>query len=428
MQVVENRTAEENYIGCILNEGELVQEARLQPKHFYHPEFRLLYEKFQTIASKNEPIDIVSIITYMGQGKLQQIGGREYLSDLMNSIASTEPFNTYEKYILEAYKVREANRIKQQAVTNPESISQLIQDLSELEREDDEEEYNHRAEMIGLREELEQIKDGLTGIDTGLADYNRMTDGFQKHDLIISAARPSMGKTAKALQHVISACEKSNAVVPIFSLEMGKRKLLRRIYASVGGIDAFKLKNPMRYFDKTDWEKLANAEGVVEGYDIEIYDKSGQTVQDIIRKVRRMRREYPDRPMLVVIDYLQLIRSNVKFERKDLEVGEITRTLKEMAKDYDCSVYLLSQLSRGVEQRQDKRPMMSDIRESGAVEQDADLIEFLYRDDYYDAESDKENILEIIIAKQRDGEVGTVEVMFLREYNKILDLDTRREG
>ena len=173
-----------------------------------------------------------------------------------------------------------------------------------------------------------------------------------------------------------------------------------------------------------DFINLGEWDNLLSNMNMKIYDKSGQTVQYIRSKVKKLQRQYPDKPILIMIDYLQLIRTTGRYESRNVEVGEITRSLKELARDTQSPVYLLSQLSRGVETRQDKRPTMADIRDSGSVEQDADVIEFLYRDDYYDSDTEKQNIIEVIIAKQRNGSVGTVELAFLKEYNKFLDLST----
>ncbi len=423
-----NKEAEDSFLGCLLKEGELVAEATLQPKHFFHPENKVLYEALVELIKKNEPIDIVAIITHLGQAKVNQIGGKKRLSDLLNSVPSTAQFKAYERYIFEAYKIKTANEIKKSQLTNSTSISQLIQDLSELEREfEEDDEFDLQETQIKLREKHERMIEGMTGLKTGLRDYDNMTDGFQGQDLIVSAARPSVGKTAKMLMHAKSACS-DGGLVPIFSLEMSEDQLLERMYADIGRIDLFKLRNPMGMFDEQDWNNYTHAEGEVNKMNLQIYDKPGQKVSEIYSKCRKLRKKYPDKPMWIGIDYLQLIRPDRKGENKNLEVGEITRTLKEMARELNATVYLLSQLSRGLEGRQDKRPVMSDLRDSGSIEQDADIIEFLHRDDYYDQESEKQNIIEIILAKHRNGSVGTIEAAFIKEYNTFLDLDHRYEN
>src|SRR5699024_2919428 len=239
-----------------------------------------------------------------------------------------------------------------------------------------------------------------SGIDTGFKDLNNMLHGFQNGDLIISAARPSVGKTAKMLNHIKTHGENGGLVIA-FSLEMDAKSLNRRMLSTIGRIDMHKMRNPKQFFDGEDWNNFTVALAELSNMNLHIYDKPGQTVREIRSTVKRLQKKYPGVPTLIMIDYLQLIRSDTRHESKNVEVGEITRSLKELAKETQSPVYLLSQLSRGVESRQDKRPIMSDIRDSGSIEQDADVIEFLYRDDYYDSESESKDIIEIIIAKQR---------------------------
>lgn len=426
MQLDVNLEAEYSLLGCILTKGDLIKEITLKDKHFYSEANKKLFRALRSLSEKGEPIDIVTVMTELGS-ELLNIGGRKYISDLLNSVASIEPFKTYEKYILESWKLRQARSLQQKEIHDLSDISNLMYELSELELENADEDYDHQKAIMDLYDKIENQEVGLSGIDTGFRDLNRMLDGFQGGDLIISAARPSVGKTAKMLNHAIKHCENGGMTI-IFSLEMGQESLNKRLLSTIGRIDGHKMKNPKQFFDVEDWSKYTAAIGVLSNMNIHIYDKSGQTVEFMRSKVKKLQRKYPDVPILIQIDYLQLIRTSVKYESKNIEVGEITRSLKELAKETNSPVYLLSQLSRGVESRQNKRPMMSDIRDSGSVEQDADVIEFLYRDDYYDAETDKQNIIEVIIAKQRNGAVGTVELAFMKEYNLFLDLDYRNES
>lgn len=421
-----NLEAEQSYLGCILTDGELIKETTLQPKHFHGSSNQSLFGALQRLDGKGEPIDVVTVMTELGND-LYNIGGRKYISDLMNSVASLEPFKTYEKYILESWKIRKAQEIQSKEIHDLNDLSYLMNEFSELELENADDDYDHKEAIQELYQNIDEQETGLSGIDTGFKDLNRMLDGFQGGDLIISAARPSMGKTAKMLNHAIKHCENGGLTV-IFSLEMDHESLNKRMLATIGRIDGHKMKNPKHYFDSSDWDRYSKAIGILGEFNLYIYDKSGQTVQEIRAKINKLKRKYPDTPMLILIDYLQLIRSNGRSESKNIEVGEITRSLKELARDTESPVYLLSQLSRGVESRQDKRPMMSDIRDSGSIEQDADVIEFLYRDDYYNHDSQNKNIIEVIIAKQRNGAVGTVELQYQKEYNLFSDLAKWYDG
>jgi replicative DNA helicase len=268
---------------------------------------------------------------------------------------------------------------------------------------------------------LSQQKGTITGIPSGFHDLDKMTSGFQRSDLIIVAARPSVGKTAFALNIAQNVGVRAGETVAIFSLEMSATQLVQRIICAEGNIDASKMRSG-RLDTEEDWHKLTMAMSTLAEANIFIDDSATITVADIRAKCRRLKVEKG--LGLIVIDYLQLIQGRGKSgENRQQEVSEISRTLKAIARELEVPVIALSQLSRGVEQRQDKRPMMSDLRESGSIEQDADIVAFLYRDDYYDQESEKKNRIEIIIAKQRNGPVGTVELGFQQHYNKFVSLN-----
>ena len=248
-----------------------------------------------------------------------------------------------------------------------------------------------------------------------------MTSGFQRNDLIIIAARPSMGKTAFALNIAQNVAINTEENVAIFSLEMGAEQLVQRMLCAEGNIDSQRLRTGK--LEQEDWGKLTMAMGSLSHAGIFIDDSPGIRVTDIRSKCRRLKQEHG--LGMIIIDYLQLIQgSEHSRENRQQEVSEISRSLKSLARELEVPLIALSQLSRGVESRQDKRPMMSDLRESGSIEQDADIVGFLYRDDYYDSESEQQNI-EIIISKQRNGPTGTVELAFVKEYNKFVDLDFR---
>jgi replicative DNA helicase len=262
-------------------------------------------------------------------------------------------------------------------------------------------------------------KGGVTGIPSGYPDLDKMTSGFQRSDLIILAARPAVGKTAFALNVAQNIAVRAGETVAIFSLEMGKEQLVQRMLCAEANIDAGKMRTG--FLEEDDWPKLTMAVGTLSEAPIYIDDTPGITVHDIRAKCRRLKAEHGIG--LILIDYLQLIQGRGKGDNRQQEVSEISRTLKLIARELHVPVIALSQLSRSVEQRQDKRPMMSDLRESGSIEQDADIVSFLYRDDYYNPESERKNIIEVIIAKQRSGPTGTVELVFLKNFNKFVSLE-----
>lgn len=284
-------------------------------------------------------------------------------------------------------------------------------------------EFDLRGTLVELYQKMQIDVGDLTGINTGYNDLNRMTSGLQDGDLIIVGGRPSMGKTAFVLNIAYNAAS-SDAATGIFSLEMGEEQLLRRMISSAGNVDATKMKNPKKLCNIKDWEKISQAMGLINNLPLEIYDKPNVTMQEIYAKTRKLKRKYPNKKVLIAIDYLQLIVGDPKHKGNRMqEIGEISRKLKLMARELKVCVIALSQLSRAVENRQDKRPLLSDLRETGQIEQDADLIAFLYREDYYDAETANKNVTEIILAKQRNGPVGVVELAFIKEFSKFINLD-----
>lgn len=386
MTLLENLEAENLFIGSLLKDGELIKETTLQSKHMHDHFNKNLMNIMRGLDNQGEDVDLVAIVV-ASKGKID----KKRLAELSNSVPSLHNFKMVERNVIESYKLREAKNIQNMEISKISDIESIRSELEQLEVSNNEDEYDHKQAMINLYNNIENQTIGLSGYDTGFRDLNQYLDGFQEKDLIISAARPSTGKTAKMLAHASKHCLNGH-VTAIFSLEMGEESLNKRMLSLLGKIDGSKMRNPKQYFNNDDWSKLQNALGVLSDMDLYIYDKSGQTVSYIRQKIAKLRKEYPDKKILVLIDYLQLMRTDKNYENKNIEVGEITRSLKDLARDYKVPVYLLSQLSRGVETRQDKRPIMSDIRDSGSVEQDADVIEFLYRDDYYDAESESAEI------------------------------------
>jgi replicative DNA helicase len=270
--------------------------------------------------------------------------------------------------------------------------------------------------LLEIADEMCFPNEDYSGFLTSYKELDAMTGGLQRGDLIILAARPSVGKTAFALNLVAGHC-KNGGVSSIFSLEMGTKSLLQRLISCEGMVNGQKWRGMT--FSEDDYKGLLHAVGEISNWNILIHEQK-RTVLEICSSVRKAVHDDPEGKHVVVIDYLQLISPVVRRERRDLEVGEITRELKLLAMDLDIPIVLLSQLSRGVESRQDKRPMMSDLRESGNIEQDADVIAFLYRDNYYNQNSDAGDILEVNIGKQRNGPTGTVEMAFQREFGRFV--------
>jgi len=426
--------AEQAVIGAILLSQQMDGTERLQSDHFFYENHSIIFQCLQMLQQQSKPIDLVSLTSKLqDEQKLNEVGSVSYLSKLANSVPSASNLQyytsvVYDKYLLrESIKVaqsltkaaiyaddpRELIAIMQQAITDLADQSIMTQDFKSA-----------KDVALKVHENVENrfasFGDDVTGIPTGFNDLDKMTSGWQDDDLIIVAARPSVGKTAFMLNIARAASVKAKKNVAIFSLEMSAEQLMQRMLSSEGNIDATKLRTG--YMQGEDWDSLASAIGVIGNTNLYFDDSPALTVREIVAKCRRMHKTIG--LDMILIDYLQLISGRGKSgENRQQEVSDISRTLKQLARELSIPVIALSQLSRGVEQRQDKRPMMSDLRESGAIEQDADIVSFLYRDDYYDKESEKKNIIEIIIAKQRNGPVGTVELAFLKHINKFVDLD-----
>jgi replicative DNA helicase len=416
-----NREAEIAVLGSILQEGYLFKELQVKEQHFYLPEHIQIFRAMQQVDKNDQEIDFVTVATVMADN-IQEVGGVSYLSDLANSVPSTASINHYERLMLDSYVVRESQKHSLKFYNEPgrEDLGDLIKNLQQLDqlgmRKAEKTKNDYLTEIAS--DMMEANPNMTSGFKTSFDDLDRMTGGLQKQDLIIVAARPSVGKTAFALNIGSGHCS-NGGTTHLFSLEMGTKALLQRLIAAEASVDSQKWRSMQ--FNEQDYSNALNAIGVLSQWDIEIHEKVN-TVTEIRAELRKAVKDNPDGNHLAVIDYLQLITPTGKHDRRDLEVGAMTRELKLLAIELDIPIILLSQLSRGVEQRQDKRPMMSDLRESGNIEQDADVIAFLYRDDYYDKQSEKQNIIEIILSKQRNGPTGTVELAFLKEYGRFANL------
>ncbi|KYC74102.1 replicative DNA helicase [Bacillus sp. FSL K6-3846] len=421
--ILQNVEAEQALLGCILVEGDLIKELSLQPEHFSETRHQVIFKAMREVQKLGKSVDMVTTVTKLGDS-VEQVGGLQYLTDLGSAVASTANFLAYQTLIYDAYRLREMKKTAIEFANTPtdDGITELYKRAMELQEIGIEKTRTKQDVLMEIYNDMHEEKEDITGINTGLIDLNAMTGGWQDGDLIVLAARPSMGKTAFALHMGKSNCEKGG-VTDIFSLEMPDKQLTHRLLSNLGNIEGSKWKNPRKFFSDHDYENATKAIGEYEKWNINIHDQPAQTLADIRSKIRKTKKENPDNQKhLVIIDYLQLIRAIGKYERRDLEVGSITAELKEMARAFKIPIILLSQLSRAVEQRQDKRPMMSDLRESGSIEQDADVVMFLYRDDYYNKNSELKNIIEIDLAKQRNGPTGMIQASFIKEYGRFINL------
>ncbi len=433
----QNIEAEQAVLGAIFIEPQALTLASevLIPDDFYRAAHQRIFNTMLKLADKGEPVDLVTVTKDLADAKiLEEIGGVSYLSDLANSVPTAANIEYYAKIVEEKSilrrLIRTASNIAQEGYNREDEVDSLLDEAEKhimevAQRKNTGAFQNIKDVLVKTYDNIELLhhrKGEITGIPTGFSDLDRMTAGFQRNDLIIVAARPSVGKTAFALNIAQNVATKTDENVAIFSLEMGADQLVMRMLCSEGNINAQNLRTGN--LTPEDWGKLTMAMGSLSNAGIFIDDTPGIKVSEIRAKCRRLKQE--SGLGMILIDYLQLIQgSGRNKENRQQEVSEISRSLKALARELEVPVIALSQLSRGVEQRQDKRPMMSDIRESGSIEQDADIVAFLYRDDYYDKESENKNIIEIIIAKQRNGPVGTVQLAFVKEYNKFVNLERR---
>src|SRR5699024_3497543 len=432
-----NIEAEQAVIGAVFLEPSAFATAseRLVASDFYRASHQRIFEAMLKLSDRGEPIDLVTVTTLLdSEETISEVGGVSYLSDVARSVPTAANIEYYSKIVEEKALLRKLIRTATDIVTTTYANEDEVEEVLN-EAEKNILEVSSRSNSGAFQsindvlidvydniEKLHQSQGDVTGIPTGYRDLDRITSGFQPNDLIIIAARPSVGKTAFALNIAQNVAVKTDENVAIFSLEMGADQLVSRMLCAEGNIDSQRLRTGNLEAD--DWGKLTMAMGSLSNAGIYIDDSPGIRVSEIRSKCRRLKQEHG--LGMIIIDYLQLIQgSEFSKENRQQEVSEISRSLKGLARELNVPLIALSQLSRGVEQRQDKRPMMSDLRESGSIEQDADIVCFLYRDDYYDTESDQQNIIEIIISKQRNGPTGTVELAFVKEYNKFVDLDHR---
>ncbi|MGG1554975.1 replicative DNA helicase [Paenibacillus ferrarius] len=439
----EHLSAEQAVLGAIFTENETMSivSERLLPEDFLEARHRIIYESMIELYDAAEtatPVDLLTVTKHLQRRQqLEYVGGVGYLSDLTNAVPTVANVNYYAKLVLDSALERKTRSGMQKIFQNndltaEEMAAQAHAVAEEVSERSTAKKGGFRRADEAAMEVFDQIEmrsttpnpGGVTGAPSGFVELDKMTSGFQRQDLIIMGARPSVGKTAFALNVAQNVGVRTKETVAIFSLEMGINQLVTRMLAAEGQIDASRMRTGMLEGD--DWEKMTKAIVALSDANVYIDDSPSITVNEIRTRCRKLKKETGSLG-LILIDYLQLISGSGRSENRQQEISKISRTLKQIARELDVPVIALSQLSRGVEQRQDKRPMMSDLRESGSIEQDADIVAFLYRDDYYDKESEKKNIIEIIIAKQRNGPVGTAELVFLKQFNKFVNLDRHHE-
>ena len=433
--------AEQAVLGSMLTDKDSVALAieTLKPEDFYREDNKNIFIAIINLYNKAEPVDIITLKEELTSlGKFDLVGGLEYLATLPEMVPTTANVEKYIKIVEEKSTIRKliqtANEMIALGYDPAQDIEGILDEAEKkifnLSQNRDQRGYTPIKDvLVDTFTQLEQLynqKEHITGIPTGFADLDYKTAGLHESDLILIAARPAMGKSAFALNIATNAALKANKGVVIFSLEMSKEQMVNRILCSEAMVDSNKVRTGK--IDDEDWMKLAGALGTLSEAGIYIDDTPGISVTEIRNKCRKLKLEKDIG--LVVIDYLQLVQgSNAKRSgSREQEISEISRSLKILAKEINVPVIALSQLSRAPEQRPDHRPMLSDLRESGAIEQDADIVMFLYRDDYYNEESEKKNVAEVIIAKHRAGSTGTVELLWLGNYTKFANIERYRDN
>ena len=427
--------AEESIISAILRDNNTLLDVIeiLAPEDFYRTAHQKIYTAIIDLFDKTEPIDLVTLTNRLKEkGQLEEIGNPSYLVRLVDTVPLAVNAPHYAKIVHDKASLRrlieKANAIVKRCFKEQGNADEVIDFAEEAifeitENKSQQAFYPISKIILGNIETLEENQGNrslVTGVPTGFNQLDNLTSGFQNSDLIILAARPSMGKTALALNIARHAAVDANIPVAIFSLEMSKEQLSLRMLCSEARIDSSRLRGG--FFSMEDWHRLTDAAGILSESPIYIDDSASLTAMEIRAKARRLKMD--KNIGLIVIDYLQLMQGRASAERRDLEISEISRSLKALAKELKLPVLALSQLNRMLEQRTDKRPRLSDLRESGALEQDADVVAFIYRDEVYNKEEDNPSrgTAEILLSKQRNGPTGDVHLAFLNSFTRFENL------
>lgn len=429
-----NIEAEQGVIGSMLIDKTSIAEAMevLNTEDFYKDSHKVIFDSILDLYKKDIAVDIITLTENLkSRSKLEAAGGITYISELSGSIVSTANLKSYIKIVKDKSVLRKliraSTKIIEESYKNQDDVvgtidmaEKSIFDLSSNRKVSDFEPMNVVLERGFTEiERLFNNKGETTGVASGFRELDAKTSGFQKGDMVLVAARPSMGKTTFALNIAEYAALREGKKIAMFSLEMSKEQLAYKLLCSEAHVDMLNLRTGN--LEDKDWENIARASGPLAAAKIFIDDTAGITIMEMRSKCRRLKMEHGID--MIVVDYLQLMSGGKGSENRQQEVSEISRSIKALAKEMECPVIALSQLSRAPEARTDHRPMLSDLRESGSIEQDADIVMFLYRDEYYDKDTEDKNVAECIIAKQRNGPTGTVKLAWMGQFSKFGNLD-----
>ena len=425
--------AEQSVIGSMIMDREaiIVASEIISGDDFYSRQYGILFETMVELNDEGKPVDLVTLQDRLKEKDVPpEVSSLEFVRDLITAVPTSANIKYYANIVAEKSTLRKLIKLNEEIANTcyvgKENLEVILEDTEKrvfdlVQRRNTEDFVPIRQIVMNAMDRIERAshnKGNVTGIATGFIDLDYRTAGMQPSDLILVAARPSMGKTAFVLNIAEYVAFKQNQTVAIFSLEMSKEQLVNRLFSMESKVDS----QHLRTGNLTDeeWEKLIESAGVIGKSNLIIDDTPGISISELRSKCRKYKLEHGLE--MIIIDYLQLMTGSGRTDSRQQEISDISRSLKALARELNVPVIALSQLSRAVEQRPDHRPMLSDLRESGAIEQDADVVMFIYRDDYYNKDTEKKNIAEIIIAKQRNGPIGTIELVWLPDFTKFGNL------
>ncbi|MFH1593400.1 MAG: replicative DNA helicase [Candidatus Omnitrophota bacterium] len=429
----QNNEAELAVLGSMLLDKEAIAKCIefLDQSYFYKEAHKKIYSAIVNLYDKNKGVDLVTLVEELrNKNALEWVGGSAYIASIASSIPTAANVDHYSKIVREKAILRNlistATQIVSESYDNMFSVDDLLDKAEKMVFEITAKKVGSNSASIKdiIKSSIETIdnlyqrKENITGVATGFHDFDVMTAGLQKSDLIVVAGRPSMGKSALVccMAEHVGIIEKKPIL--FFSLEMSKEQLVQRMLCSHARVDAHKVRTG--FLSQSDWPKLVNAAGKLSESPIFIDDTPGLSILELRAKARRIRAKHDIG--LIIVDYLQLMQGRTSSENRQQEISEISRSLKSLARELSVPLIAVSQLSRAVEQRSDRRPQLSDLRESGAIEQDADLVVLLLREEYYNPTEENKGVADIIVAKQRNGPVGTIKLAFINEYTRFEDL------
>ncbi len=425
--------AERSVLGAMLIDQEAVAAAMelLTSEDFYQKQYGVVFQAMTALYAEGKPIDLITLQDRLREMDVpEEVSSLEYIGEMLTTVPTSANVRQYARIVRDKASLRSLIRASEEVVNTcyagtkpvPEILEESERKLFQVLRQRGSSDFVPISTVVmnalDTIEKASRAKGPVTGLATGFTDLDFKTSGFQNSDLILIAARPSMGKTAFMLNIAEYMAFRNNLTVGLFSLEMSKEQLMNRLFSLESRVDAQALRTGA--LSDNDWASLIESAGVIGRSKLIIDDTPGISVTELRSKCRKYKLEHG--LDIVMVDYLQLMQGSRHTESRQQEISDISRALKEIARELQVPVVALSQLSRAVEQRPDHRPMLSDLRESGAIEQDADVVMFLYREDYYNKDSERRDIAEVIIAKQRNGPIGTVELAWLPRYTKFANL------